>query len=84
MSQHHSHAAIVKRLKRANGHLASIIDMLTNERSCVDIAQQLQAVEAAIHSAKKTLIHEHISHCLVEHRDPEQAVEEFRMIAKFL
>ncbi|MEX5745940.1 metal-sensing transcriptional repressor [Massilia sp. X63] len=84
MSQHHSHEAIVKRLKRANGHLTSIIDMLVDERSCVDIAQQLQAVEAAIRSAKKTLIHDHITHCLVEHDDATHAVEEFRVIAKFL
>jgi DNA-binding FrmR family transcriptional regulator len=84
MSQHHSNAAIVKRLKRANGHLTSIIGMLEVERNCIDIAQQLQAVEAAIHSAKKTLIHEHIGHCLLEHSDPAQALEEFHTIAKYL
>ncbi len=84
MSQHESHAAVVKRLKRANGHLASVIEMLQGDRSCVDIAQQLQAVESAIHSAKKTLILDHISHCLVTERDPEQGMQDLQTITKFL
>ena len=52
MTTHTSHPEIIKRLKRAEGHLRSIIGMLEGERSCLDIAQQLQAVESAIGSAK--------------------------------
>jgi len=84
MTAHISHPAIIKRLKRANGHLASIVEMLAQERECVDIAQQLQAVENAIASAKKTLIHEHISHCLADGHDSGSVVEEFKAIAKYL
>ncbi len=89
MSTHSSHPAIIKRLKRANGHLASIIAMLDEQRSCLDIAQQLQAVESAINSAKKTLIHDHIGECL-EHvagqsaNNAQEVVNEFRAIAKYL
>ncbi|WP_423459502.1 metal-sensing transcriptional repressor [Ottowia sp. VDI28] len=61
---HETHAAIVKRLKRANGHLASVIQMIEGGRECLDIAQQLQAVEKAISQAKKTLVQDHIDHCL--------------------
>lgn len=60
---HAYHADIAKRLKRANGHLKSIIEMIETERSCVDIAQQLYAVEKALVQAKKTLIQDHIDHC---------------------
>lgn len=83
MTAHVSHPAIVKRLKRAQGHLASVIEMLVAERPCVELAQQLQAVESAISSAKKTLIHEHISECLA-HGDGHQVAEEFKAIAKYL
>lgn len=89
MSTHTSHVAIIKRLKRANGHLASIVAMLEEERPCVEIAQQLQAVESAIKSAKKTLIHDHIGHCL-EHAaggeggSGKSVAEEFESIAKYL
>ncbi|AZE51085.1 NreA-like protein [Pseudomonas chlororaphis] len=33
---HQSHEAIVKRLKRADGHLRSIIAMIEDGRGCVD------------------------------------------------
>lgn len=64
MSTHTSHPDIIKRLKRADGHLKSIIAMLEEGRSCLDIAQQLQAVESAVTNAKKILVHDHIEHCL--------------------
>ena len=84
---HTSHPAIVKRLNRATGHLRSIIAMIEVERPCVDIAQQLQAVENAIASAKRALINDHIDHCLINAVDGErsqQAIEQFRAISKYL
>src|SRR5471032_2461458 len=53
MSAHPSHPDIVKRLKRASGHLKSIIDMLEGDRDCLDIAQQLQAVEKAVANPRR-------------------------------
>ena len=89
MTTHTSHPEIIKRLKRAEGHLRSIIGMLEGERSCLDIAQQLQAVESAIGSAKKTLVHDHIDHCL-EHavregaQSADDTIREFKAITKYL
>lgn len=83
---HTSHLAIVKRLNRAAGHLRSIVEMIESERSCVEIAQQLQAVENAIASAKRALINDHIDHCLVHAEEgdgPQQAIEQFRAISKY-
>lgn len=86
MSTHTSHSQIIARLKRANGHLLKIISMLETERSCVDIAQQLQAVEKAIANAKKTLVHDHIDHCLEDAvlAHAEEAIEQFKEITKYL
>lgn len=86
---HTSHADIIKRLKRAEGHLKSIVTMLEEERECLDIAQQLQAVEKAIVNAKKALVHDHIDHCLerVLHeksRTAADTVHEFKEITKYL
>lgn len=83
---HATHPAIIKRLNRANGHLKSIVAMIEGERPCVDIAQQLQAVENAIASAKRALINDHIDHCLVHAEEGEgtqAAVAEFRAISKY-
>jgi len=61
---HETHPEIIKRLKRAEGHLRMILGMLKEQRSCVDVAQQLHAVEKSIGAAKKMLIHNQIDHCL--------------------
>jgi DNA-binding FrmR family transcriptional regulator len=86
---HQTHPEIVKRLRRAEGHLRSIIDMIETQRPCRDVAQQLQAVEKAIAQAKKTLIHDHIENCLEQAvgpiaREQRGPVEEFKAITKYL
>ena len=88
MGKHATHPDIIKRLRRANGHLESVVSMLAEGRECLDIAQQLQAVESAITSAKKILIRDHIDHCL-EHgtqkgRAADDAIREFKEITKYL
>jgi uncharacterized protein len=87
--RHASHPAIVKRLKRAGGHLASIVAMIEAKRPCEDIAQQLHAVEKAIAEAKKTLIRDHLDHCLVHAIETlpdaqKSAVAAFRDITRYL
>lgn len=87
--QHTSHPDIVKRLKRAEGHLRSIADMIEAGRPCLDVAQQLHAVERAICQAKKTLIQDHLDHCLEDAvgslgRDQRRAIDEFKEITKYL
>jgi uncharacterized protein len=85
----HRHTAIARRLRRANGHLETIIEMIEQERPCAEIAQQLQAVESAIESAKKALIHEHVSRSLersikLSGRKGQAALRDFKLIAKYL
>ena len=89
MTTHITHPEVIKRLKRAQGHLNSILTMLEEDRGCLEIAQQLQAVEKAIGSAKKTLVHDHIDHCLEnsvrkDTRGANNAIREFKEITKYL
>ena len=86
---HENHPAIIRRLKRADGHLQTIIEMIENDRPCLEIAQQLQAVESAIMNAKKALIHDHIDHCLDQSfkapgRKGNAALREFKAVTKYL
>ena len=86
---HQTHPEIVKRLRRAQGHLRSIVEMIQAGRPCLDIAQQLQAVEKAVGQAKKTLIHDHLDHCLEQavgplERGQRGPVDEFKAITKYL
>lgn len=87
--RHQSHSDVMKRLKRAEGHLRSIITMIEDGRECVDIAQQLHAVEKAVCQAKRTLIQDHIDHCLELTMDAlatgeRTSLEDFKQITKYL
>lgn len=86
---HPSYDAVLKRLRRANGHLHNVIGMMESERPCPDIAQQLQAVERAIQAAKRVLVHEHLDHCLDDALQGQPAevrarMREFKDITKYL
>ncbi|MBI1173553.1 metal-sensing transcriptional repressor [bacterium] len=82
---HQSHPDIVLRLKRAQGHLARVIEMFGAGRPCLDLAQQMHAVEAAIAGAKRELIHDHIEHCLGDSADETLVtIRELKEITKYL
>jgi uncharacterized protein len=86
---HRTHPAVTKRLKRAAGHLASVVRMIEDGRDCPDVAQQLHAVEKAIGEAKRTLIQDHLDHCLEDaigplSRDKRRAIDELKLVARYL
>lgn len=86
MAKHASHPKIVQRLKRVDGHLRSIVTMLEQGRSCLDLAQQLHAVEKAVGNAKRELIHDHMEHCLDDGKvsDAKTNLRELKQLAKYL
>lgn len=85
---HASHKKVTNRLKRTDGHLRKVIEMIENGRPCTELAQQLHAVERAVSAAKKILIQDHIDHCLSappEDADAHTAlINELREITRFL
>ena len=86
MNLHQSHPAIIARLKRAEGHLRSVITMMNEGKPCLALAQQLHAVEAAIANAKRELIHDHIEHCLEDGQgqNVKDAVAKLKQLTKYL
>lgn len=89
MIKHASHPDIVNRLKRAEGHLRTVIGMIESGRPCLELAQQLHAIEKAVSKAKTVLIHDHIDHCLEASIGPQSkaeraTLEEFKQLSKYL
>lgn len=85
----HTYSEIQTRLKRANGHLNKIISMIEDDCACLDIAQQLQAVEKAVHNAKVLLVQDHIEHCIENAAHTKSGVDrkalsELKQITKYL
>ncbi len=89
MSVHESHKDVIVRLKRANGHLTSVIMSIEAGKKCIDVAQQLHAVSNALIKAKQIYIRDHIDHCLTYDtldnvQSKKEAIDEFREITRFL
>ena len=79
---HATHPDIVKRLKRAEGHLRHVIGMIEAGAPCLEIARQMQAVEAAVTAAKRVLIHDHIDHCITDGQG--DALADMKALTKLL
>jgi uncharacterized protein len=80
---HATHPAVIARLKRADGHLRAVIDMIEAGKPCLEIAQQLQAVEKAVVNAKRALIHDHLDHCLdADHSLADR--DELKSVSRYL
>jgi DNA-binding FrmR family transcriptional regulator len=64
---HGSNAArgkIVNRLHRIEGQVAGLARMVEDERYCIDILTQLQAVKAALSKAEDAILADHAAHCV--------------------
>ncbi|QCX28904.1 metal-sensitive transcriptional regulator [Nocardioides jishulii] len=57
--------SVIARLKRANGHMASVIRMLEDGADCEDAMTQLAAVNKAVQRASFSLVATGLQQCLV-------------------
>ncbi|KQT86196.1 metal-sensing transcriptional repressor [Aurantimonas sp. Leaf443] len=86
---HRTDPELKKRLKRAEGHLSSVLRMVEEGRDALLLAQQLQAVIKALEKSKQMLILDHIDHHLADLPGPrphgmDEAVAQLREIARYL
>jgi DNA-binding FrmR family transcriptional regulator len=57
---------VVTRMKRAHGHLATVIRMLEEGAECEDVVTQLAAVNKALGRSGYALVATGLQHCLEE------------------
>lgn len=57
---------IVKRLNRIEGQVRGIKGMVDDGRYCIDVLDQVSAATRALQQVALGLVHEHLSHCVVE------------------
>jgi DNA-binding FrmR family transcriptional regulator len=61
-----------RRLARVEGQVRGVSRMVEEERYCIDIVTQINAVRAALDKIALGLVDDHVRHCL---RDPRAADE---------
>ncbi len=52
------------RLASIEGHVKAIRKMIEDDSTCEDVILQLSAVESAVNKLAKTILKEHLNHCL--------------------
>lgn len=70
-------------LKTAKGQIEGIIKMIEEDRYCIDIANQLLAVQSLVKKADLTILQGHLRHCVkeaCENQNPEEKIEEFNKV----
>lgn len=71
-----NHKDQITRMKRIAGQVSGIIQMIENERYCVDILVQLRAVRAAIKKVEGNILQRHMQHCVAEAMGDNPAAQE--------
>jgi DNA-binding FrmR family transcriptional regulator len=56
--------AVVSRLKRIEGQVGGLLRMVDEDRYCVDVLTQINAVRAALHKVEEQILRDHVSHCV--------------------
>ena len=57
---------VLKRLRRIEGQVRGIHRMVEDEKYCIDVLTQVSAATKALESVALTLLHDHLTHCVVD------------------
>ncbi|MES2896371.1 metal-sensitive transcriptional regulator [Phenylobacterium sp. LH3H17] len=55
---------LLNRLSRVEGQVRGIARMVEEDRYCIDILTQLQAVRAALSRVEAEMLKDHLNHCI--------------------
>jgi DNA-binding FrmR family transcriptional regulator len=61
---------LLRRLARVEGQVRGVARMVEQERYCIDVVTQINAVRAALDKIALGLVDDHVRHCL---KDPKHA-----------
>lgn len=75
---------LIKRLKRIEGQVKGIQNMIDNERYCIDILVQVSAAKAAIDKVGKIILENHIKGCITESIKYESQDESDELIEELM
>jgi DNA-binding FrmR family transcriptional regulator len=71
---------LVKRLRRVEGQVRGVERMVEEERYCIDVVTQINAVQAALDKISLGLLDDHARHCMrgkgTAPSDPDAQVDE--------
>ena len=70
-----SKAKILARLRSIEGHIGAVIRMVEDDRYCIDVIRQADAVQSAISKTNALVLERHLNHCVsaaIRSNDPRK------------
>lgn len=71
---------VLRRLKTAEGHLRGVQRMVEDDAYCIDVIQQIQAVQSALNKINTLILEDHLNSCLITAVRGEDAGERERVL----
>lgn len=66
MAGHADHKDKLNRLRRIEGQVRGISSMIEQDRYCVDILTQMQAIKSALSKVESAILKDHTAHCVAD------------------
>ncbi|PSL36324.1 DNA-binding FrmR family transcriptional regulator [Planomicrobium soli] len=76
---------LLNRLKRIEGQVRGVHQMVENDRYCVDILHQVSAIQSAMNKVSLALLEDHTHHCVakaIKENKGEEAINELMDVMK--
>ncbi len=77
-------ASTIRRLKSIEGHLRGIIRMTEEDAYCIDLIQQIRAVQAALDKVAEQRLADHLQHCVVSAVRGDDVSERERVLGEIV
>lgn len=78
------HQSTVRRLKKIEGQVRGVVRMIEDERYCIDILQQINAIKAALTKAESEILKAHAATCVDEAIESGEADVQRRKFAELV
>lgn len=75
---------LIKRLKRLEGQVRGVTEMLQEERDCREIMQQLAAAHSALQSTSRLFFRDYAAACLTNAQGADSETRQIKIIEDML
>ncbi|MFQ5613031.1 MAG: metal-sensitive transcriptional regulator [Anaerolineae bacterium] len=75
---------IVNRLKSIEGHVRGVEKMVAEGAYCIDVVNQINAIQSALHKISTLLLDRHLHHCAATAIQGDDLAERERVISEIV
>jgi DNA-binding FrmR family transcriptional regulator len=77
-------AGLITRLKRIEGQVRGVQQMIDDERYCPDVLAQIAAIESALRGVSRAVVKNHLRHCATHALREGDEAERERMVQELV